>query len=154
MMGCLCTVGPSLTRSELSKALLSVKMQINRRPLSYVKDHDELPIRTPANFLFKRTNQLPEEQTWKITDRDIRRRAKYLRTCKDTMWGRWQREYLTALRKTQSDARRPSSNPKKGDVIILKTDNKYRGTRPLAVIMCSFMYKMYKSARAIMCMSE
>jgi len=73
----------ALTWSELSDVLLDVETQVNRRPSSYVEDDVELPILTPATFLYQRTNQLPEKETWRITDRDIRSRAKYLRTCKD-----------------------------------------------------------------------
>lgn len=127
--------GATLTWSELSEVLLDVETQVNRRPLSYVEDDVELPILTPATFLYQRTNHLPEEETWRITDRDIRRRAKYLRTCKDQMWNRWQREYLTALRERHNLMHRVTKfQPKKGDVVIVKTDNKNRGTWPLAIV--------------------
>lgn len=127
--------GATLTWSELSEVLLDVETQINRRPLSYVEDDVELPILTPATFLYQRTNQLPEEETWRITDRDIRRRAKYLRTCKDKMWSRWQREYLTALRERHNLTHAVTKfQPKKGDVVIVKTDSKNRGTWPLAIV--------------------
>ena len=127
--------GATLTWSELSEVLLDVETQVNRRPLSYVEDDVELPILTPATFLYQRTNQLPEEETWRIPDRDIRRRAKYLRTCKDKMWSRWQREYLTALRERHNLRHAVTKfQPKKGDVVIVKTDSKNRGTWPLAVV--------------------
>ena len=86
--------GASLTWPELSEVLLDVETHINRRPLSYVEDHVELPTLTPSTFLFQRTNQLPEEETWRIKEQDLRKRAKYLRTCKEQLWRRWQREYL------------------------------------------------------------
>ena len=127
--------GATLTWYELSEVLLDVETQVNRRSLSYVEDDVELPILTPSNFLYQRTNHLPEEETWRITDRDIQRRAKYLRTCKDQMWSRWQREYLTALRERHNLTHRVTKfQPKKGDVVIVKTDNKNRGTRPLAIV--------------------
>ena len=127
--------GATLTWSELSEVLLDVETQINRRPLSYVEDDVELPILTPATFLYQRTNQLPEGETWRITDRDIRRRAKYLRTCKDKMWSRWQREYLTALRERHNLTHAVTKfQPKKGDVVIVKTDSKNHGTWPLAIV--------------------
>lgn len=127
--------GATLTWAELSEVLLDVETQINRRPLSYVDDDVELPILTPSTFLYQRTNQLPEEETWRIKDRDIRRRAKYLRTCKDKMWSRWQREYLTALRERHNLTHAVNKfQPKKGDVVIVKTVNKNRGTWPLAIV--------------------
>lgn len=127
--------GATLTWPELSEVLLDVETQINRRPLSYAEDDVELPILTPSTFLYQRTNQLPEEETWRITDQDIRRRAKYLRTCKDKMWSQWQREYLTALRERHNLTHTVSKfQPKKGDVVIVKTDSKNRGTWPLAIV--------------------
>ena len=85
--------------------------------------------------MYQRTNHLPELETWRITDRDIWRRAKYLRTCKDQMWTRWQREYLTALRERHNLMDRVTKfQPKKGDVVIVKTNNKNRGTWPLAIV--------------------
>ena len=58
--------GASLTWPELSEVLLDVETHINRRPLSYVEDDVELPTLTPSTFLFQRTNQLPEEETWTL----------------------------------------------------------------------------------------
>ena len=45
--------GATLTWSELSEVLLDVETQVNRRPLSYVEDDVELPILTPATFLYQ-----------------------------------------------------------------------------------------------------
>ena len=77
--------GGVLTWDELSEVLLDVETQINRRPLSYVKDDVELPIFTPSKFLFQRTSELPQQETWRIRDRDLRKRAKFLKTCKDNL---------------------------------------------------------------------
>ena len=60
--------GATLTWSELSEVLLDIETQVNHRPLSYVEDDVELPILTPATFSYQRTNHLPEEETWRITD--------------------------------------------------------------------------------------
>ncbi|XP_068704689.1 uncharacterized protein [Montipora foliosa] len=62
----------TLSWDELSKVLLDVEIQVNRRPLSYVEDDLELPILTPASFLFQRSPQLPEEPAWQIKDKDFR----------------------------------------------------------------------------------
>ena len=90
--------GATLSWNELNEVILDVETQVNRRPLGYVEDDVELPVLTPASFMFQRTNQLPEEQAWRIQDPNLRRRAKYLQTCKDHVGNRWQREYFTALR--------------------------------------------------------
>ena len=64
--------GGVLTWDELSEVLLDVETQINRRPLSYIEDDVELPILTPSSFLFQRTSQIPEQDTWRIGDPDLR----------------------------------------------------------------------------------
>ena len=91
--------GGVLTWDELSEVLLDVETQITRRSLSYVEDDVELPILAPSTFSFQRTNELPQQETWRIRDRDLRKRAKFLNlTCKHNLWRRWKREYLAALR--------------------------------------------------------
>ena len=127
--------GGVLKWAELSEVLLDVETQINRRPLSYVEDDIELPILTPSTFLFQRTNQLPDEETWRIKDQGLRRRAKYLNTCKDNLWNRWQREYVAALRERHNLTHKVTTfQPKIGDVVIVKTETKNRGTWPLATV--------------------
>ena len=121
--------GGVLTWDELSEVLLDVETQINRRPLSYMEDDVKLPILTPSTFLFQRTSELPQQETWRITDRDLCKPAKFLKTCKDNLWRRWKREYLTALRERHNLTHKASKfQPKVEDVVIIKTDNKNRGT--------------------------
>ena len=129
----------SLFWNELTDVLLEVETQVNRRPLNYVEDDPDQPILTPATFLFQRTTHLPEEQTWRIPDKDLRRRARFLQTCKDHMWARWQREYLTALRERHNLTHKTANHKiKVGDAVIVRTDNKNRGKWPLAVVQQIF----------------
>ena len=100
--------GGVLTWEELSEVILDVETKINRRPLSYVDDDVELPILTPST-LFQRSSELPQQETWRIRDRDLRKRAKCLKTCKDSLWRRWHREYLTALRERHTLTRKVST---------------------------------------------
>ncbi|XP_028418970.1 uncharacterized protein LOC114544572 [Dendronephthya gigantea] len=125
--------------NELSEVLLDVETQINRRPLSYVEDDVELPVLTPASFLFQRANHLPELQPHEEEDKDLRKRLKFLRKCKDQLWNRWRREYLTALRERhRMRAGGTSSKVSKGDVVVVQTDEKSRGSWPLAVVTETF----------------
>ena len=120
---------------ELNEVLLDIETQINRRPLSYVEDDVQLPTLTPESFLHQRSTQLPEQETWRIKEADLRKRAKFLKACKDGLWRRWKREYLTALRERHNRARKASKHEaKEGDVVIVKSDNKNRGTWPLAIV--------------------
>ena len=90
--------GGTLKWTELAEVILDVETQINRRPLTYVEDDVELPLLTPQTFLYQRSTQLPEQATHQINDLDLRSRAKYLKSCKDQLWKRWEKEYLVALR--------------------------------------------------------
>ena len=93
------TIGAAtLTWDELSEIMLDVEIQINRRPLSYVDDDVQLPTLTPSTFLFQRSSLLPEQEPWREEDVNLRRRAKYLKSCKEQLWRRWTRKYLTTLR--------------------------------------------------------
>ncbi|XP_068671446.1 uncharacterized protein [Montipora foliosa] len=125
----------TLSWDELSEVLLDVEIQVNRRPLSYVEDDLELPILTPASFLFQRSPQLPEEPAWQIKDKDLRRRVKFLKSCKDQLWNRWKREYLTSLRERHNLIHKVAKyQVKVGDAVIVRSDNKNRGKWPLAIV--------------------
>lgn len=126
--------GATLAWGELNEVILDVETQINRRPLGYVEDDVEVPILTPASFMFQRTNQLPEQQAWR-EDLNLRRRAKYLKTCKDQMWNRWQREYLTALRERHNLLHKTTNyHVRVGDTVLVRSDSKNRGKWPIAVV--------------------
>ena len=131
--------GATLSWDELSKVLLDVETQINRRPLSYVEDDLELPTLTPYTFLFQRTSQLPEEETWATADKNLRKRTKFLQTCKDHLWKRWQREYLTALREQHNLVHKSAKyQVEVGDVVIVRTDSKNRSKWPLAIVQQTY----------------
>ena len=68
-----------------------------------------------------------------------RSRSQYLKNCRDNLWKRWKREYLVALRERHNLAHKVSKfQPQVGDVVIIKTDNKNRGTWPLAVVSATY----------------
>ena len=93
----------------------------------------ELPTLTPASFLHQRTCQLPEEEPWRIDERELKKRPKYLIECKNKLWRRWKKEYLVALRERHNMAHKQAKfQPKRGDVVIVQSENKNRGVWPLA----------------------
>ena len=127
--------GAKLTFDELSEVILDVEVQINRRPLSYVEDDIQLPVLTPWSFLFKGSILLPETEPWREGDVDFRKRAKYLKSCKDSLWRRWSREYLNALRERHNlNHQQKKFSVNVGDIVIIKSDDKNRGNWPLAVV--------------------
>ena len=125
----------TLTWDELTEVMLDVETQINRRPLSYVEEDVQLPTLTPSTFLFQRSNHLPEQEPWREEDVNLRRRAKYLKSCKDQLWCRWTKEYLTALRERYNlNHQRRSFEVQVGDVVLIKSEEKNRNNWPLGVI--------------------
>ena len=77
--------GGMLSWSELCEVVLDVETQLNRRPLSYVEGDVQLPLLTPSSFLFQRSIRLPEQEPWREETTDLRKRAKYLRSCKEAV---------------------------------------------------------------------
>ena len=96
-----------LSWAELQEVLLDTEVTLNNRPLSYVDGDIHLPILTPNFFLYGQPNMLPELEPHRIQEHDLRKRTKYLRKCKETLWSRWTREYLRDLkRETVAEAQR------------------------------------------------
>ena len=112
---------------------------LNRRPLSYVEDDIQFPLLIPASFLFQRSNRLPEQETWREEPGNLRKRARYLRACKDALWKRWTREYLTALRERHHCNRKDKNESLKiGDVVLIRSEERNRGKWPLGVASALF----------------
>lgn len=124
-----------LSWTELEEVLLDIEVALNKRPLSYVNDDIQLPILTPSSFLYGQPNMLSELEPHRVQEHDLRKRANYLRKCKDTLWSRWTREYLRGLRdrdwlKHKGDVTYPS----RGEVVIIKSEEKNRAQWKLGVV--------------------
>ena len=78
----------SLSWNELEEVLLDVEVTLNNRPLCYVEDDVQLPVLTPSAMMFGQPKLIPEEDLDE-EDADLRKRARYLRRCKDVLWSRW-----------------------------------------------------------------
>lgn len=127
--------GGRLTWEELIEVLLDLETQINRRPLGYVEDDIQLPVLTPASFLYTRSTEIPIQPVHQISEADLRKRAKFLRRTKEQLWNRWVKEYLVALRERHNLTHKESDKkPKVGDVVLIKSDAKNKGTWPMGYI--------------------
>ena len=105
--------------------LLDVEVALNNRPLDYVADDIQLPILTPSSLLHIQPNTLPELEC-----------PKYLSKCKDTVWSRWTKEYLRGLHERHHLKRKgDSTHPAKGDVVIIKSDDKNHAQWKLGVVI-------------------
>jgi len=121
---------------ELQKVLLDVEVVLNNRPLDYVEDDIQLPILTLSSLLHIQPNALPELESNHIQDYDLRERAKYLSKCKDAVWSHWTKEYLRGLHERHRLKRKgDSTHPAKGDVVIIKSDDKNHPQWKLGVVI-------------------
>lgn len=62
------------------------------------EEDEHMSLLTPNALLFARERILPEPADHRIKNTDLRKTAKYLRRCRDTVWKSWMAEYVRALR--------------------------------------------------------
>jgi hypothetical protein len=122
----------NLRWKELEEVLLDVETTVNNRPLSYIEDDVQMPMLTPNSMQFVQPTQIPEEETAGVENIDLRKRARYLRRCKDVVWSRWTNEYLKSLRerhklKHKLKHKTKQMMAKRGDVVLIKGDERNRG---------------------------
>ncbi|XP_066029903.1 uncharacterized protein [Pocillopora verrucosa] len=124
-----------LTWTELCEVVLDVEIALNNRPLCYVEDDIQLPVLTPNSLLFLRSNQLPELEPHHLREFDLRRRAKYLRRCKQALWTRWTTEYLRGLRERHRMKHKGQTTPlAKGEVVIIKDEERNRNKWKIGIV--------------------
>jgi len=127
--------GGLLTRAELQDVLLDVEVALNNRPLSYVKDDPRLPVLTPNLSLFGSPNLLPELEHLNVEFPDLRKRAKYLKRCKDAMWRQWTDDYLQGLSKQHCLKHLGNqSDITVDDMMLVKDDERNRGKWEMGIV--------------------
>ncbi len=100
-----------------------------------MEDDVQLPTLTPNSMLFIGSTFAPELEEPHIEEKDLRKRAKYLLKCKEAMWRRWSREYLSGLRERHNqNSNKSSFTVEKGDVVIIQSDERNRGKWPLGIV--------------------
>ncbi len=129
------TVGNRTLRwTELEEVVIDVEVSLNNRPLSYVEDDLQLPLLTPNSMLTINPNHLPELKAHH-EEADLRKRAKYIKKCKEAVWNRWTREYIRSLREQHRRAGgEQTAHPNVGDVVIIKGERKNRNTWKLGIV--------------------
>ena len=86
-------------------------------------------------MMFGQPNLLPEEPVELITEKDMRKCARYLKRCKDALWSRWTGEYLRALRERHVMKNNKSEvKLKAGDVVLIKGKERNRGKWNIGII--------------------
>jgi hypothetical protein len=86
-------------------------------------------------MIFGKANYLMELSPEDIEERDLRKRAKYLKKCKDALWQRWRREYMRALRERHNLTHDGKERElRKGDVMLIKGDEKNRRLWKIGIV--------------------
>ena len=130
------TVGNgNLKWNELEEIIIDIETALNSRPLCYVEDDVQLPLLTPNAMLFGQPNLIPERDSAAIEERDLRKRAKYLRKCKDALWSRWSTEYVKSLRERQNlKHNRKGMKLEPGDVVLIRGEERNRGHWRIGIV--------------------
>ena len=132
------SVGKSqLTWKEFVEVLLDIEITLNNRPLMYVEDDIQLPLLTPNVLIHGENISNLEVHPDNIDDEDhdLRKRAKYLKRCKDHAWARWTNEYLKSLREQHNLNHKSSETEIQiGDVVLIKGDEKNRGMWNIGIV--------------------
>jgi hypothetical protein len=130
------TVGNgNLTWNELEEIIIDIETVLNSRPLCYVEDDVQLPLLTPNTMLFGQPSLIPERDPGADEDRDVRKRAKYLRRCKDALWSRWSTEYVKALRERHNLKHNcKGMKLERGDVVLIRGEERNRGKWRIGIV--------------------
>lgn len=130
------TIGSAtLHWAELEEVVLDVEVSLNNRPLSYVEDDIQLPLLTPNSMLNLNPTDLPNLEAHHISDKELRKRTRYLGRCKEMIWNRWSKEYVHSLREQHRQAGGEQTQfPKVGDVVIISEDSKNRNHWKLGIV--------------------
>ncbi|XP_044167464.1 uncharacterized protein LOC122951522 [Acropora millepora] len=121
---------------ELEEVVLDVEVAVNNRPLSYVEDDVELLVLTSVTMMYGQSNLLPEEDADAFENGDLRKRARYVRRCKDVLWSRWTTEYIRSLRERHNLKHKTKElTLKVGDVVLIQSEERNRGKWSIGIVL-------------------
>ena len=86
--------------------------------------------------MFGQPNLLPGGGADSVEDKDMRKRARYLRRCQDVLWSRWTGEYIKILRERHNLNHTKVGPPiEQGDVVLIQSDERNRGKWNIGVVV-------------------
>ena len=124
------------TLEEFRTVLLNAEACVNSRPLTLVSDDagDPLPI-TPAHLNIGRgLMQIPDFLSKDLWKTKVALQWKSRQRLHSEFWGRWRKEYLTALQPSQKWTR-PGHEPQVGEIVLLDDEPRARNEWPLARVL-------------------
>ena len=109
--------------------LLYIEVNINKHTLTYIEDDIQYPVLTLSSMILERKATVLEENPEDEDETDWKKRQSYMKRCKESVWRRQQREYLTMLR-GKPDMKHKSNEKtiQVGEIMMVKRKGKQRGT--------------------------
>jgi hypothetical protein len=84
--------------------------------------------------MFGQPKLIPDEDLDE-EDSDMKKRAKYLRRCKDVLWSRWTGEYLKSLRERHNLKHKTKEMAvQRGDVVLIQSPERNRGKWNIGIV--------------------
>ena len=113
------TIGKAqLTWAKLEDVLLGIEIILNNRQLTY-------SILTPNSLILGRNVNFPDGSPHENESETIKKRHKYIKRCKETLWKRWKHEYLVSLREKHNlKSKDKTLEINVGDVVMIKGEEK------------------------------
>ena len=94
---------------------------LNNRPLTYIEEEIGYPILTVSSLILGRDVNFPDAASHESGSENMKKRHKYIKRCKETLWKRWKHEYLVALNLKYKDK---TFKINVGDVVKIKGEEK------------------------------
>ena len=77
----------------------------------------------------------PEINSHYLDDRDLRKRSRFRKKCKEAKWRRWSQEYVRSLRERHKQRLgKQTTYPKIGEVVIIRDEDRKRNAWKFGVV--------------------
>ena len=125
----------NLKWKELEEILLDIENTLNNRPLCYLENDIQFPIVAPNNLVC-RENMYNLGDGIESVNGDLRKRAKYIRKCKNNAWNRWKNKYLKSLREKHNMQSKKQKLPplSTGDVMFIEGPERNRNYWTIGIV--------------------
>ena len=96
----------------------------------------KFPVLTPVTMMYVQSDLLPEEGADAVENVNLRKRARYVRRCKDVLWSRWTTEYIRSLRERDNLKHKTKElTLKVGDVVLIQSEERNRGKWSIGIVV-------------------